>query len=407
MRIFSIFFHPGVNFTALGGAERRFFEVLKIWIKKGVEITIVYSDINSLDKQFVNCEMISLSSPLSYRGENLLFMYLKWFLWIFRACLLCPLMARKREYDVILSPNNTLPILIVTYFTHLISRLPLCVVVHHMDFPFRNTRASFWSVYRLYRKVRYSRLVSFVKTMAFFVTLSIIKRSDTCIAVSKFTANFLVINGVLKDKIFVNGNGVKVDYIDSIKVEEGKIYDGIFVGRIARDKGIFDLIESWKKLVAKKSGSKLVVIGSGPDFSELKKTIESIELGGTVIIKGRCSDESMYHLMKASRVFILPSLFEGWGISVAEALACGLPVICYDIPALREVFSECDSVFFVKPGDVNMLTEVIMRVLECGDLKKIARVSQEFVRRFDWGEVAVNDLQIIRKMLSNWRLVRK
>jgi len=398
MKVLSIFFHPGVNFTALGGAERRFFEVMKVWIKKGVRVTVIDSNPDLLTEEMENLEVIDLPAPFHYRGMNLLLMYFEWVSWALKACLLCPSILRKGGFNVILSPNNTLPTLLVAYFMHLTSRLPLCIIVHHMDFPFQNKRVSFRSVYYLYRKAQYNGLISFIKTVAFFCMLGIIRRSNVCIAVSNFTAEFLVANGVFGNKVFVSGNGVNVDYIDSFEVK-GKMFDGIFVGRIARDKGIFDLVKAWERVVERKKESKLVIVGSGPDFVKLKKIVEKERLERNIVIKGRCDDEVMYSLMKASRVFILPSMFEGWGITLAEALACGLPVICYDIPALCEVFGECDSVFFVKMGNVNMLTEAIFRVLDHGDLDSFTRISRDFVKRFSWENVAFNDLRIIGKMV--------
>lgn len=71
-----------------------------------------------------------------------------------------------------------------------------------------------------------------------------------------------------------------------------------------------------------------------------------------ILIYGRCSDVKLYSLLKSSKVFIFPSFFEGWGIVVAEALACGLPVVAYDIPAIRENFGSCKNVFLMPIGDI-------------------------------------------------------
>jgi glycosyltransferase involved in cell wall biosynthesis len=104
--------------------------------------------------------------------------------------------------------------------------------------------------------------------------------------------------------------------------------------------------------------------------------------------------------MKASKVFLFPSRFEGWGLAVGEALACGLPVVCYDLPALREIFGGCKSVFFVASKDTADLARSCENILFRDDLKKLRIISEEYVRRFDWTDVAAADLQFIENFLG-------
>jgi glycosyltransferase involved in cell wall biosynthesis len=92
-------------------------------------------------------------------------------------------------------------------------------------------------------------------------------------------------------------------------------------------------------------------------------------------------------------------VFEGWGLAVGEALACGLPVVCYDIPALREVFGQCPSVFFVPVGNTRRFAETVEKILEEGRLAEYETVSKKYAERFSWKKVAAKDLEVIRKMI--------
>jgi glycosyltransferase involved in cell wall biosynthesis len=399
MRILSVFFHPSSNFAAVGGAERRFVEVLKAWNTEDVRVTVVDSDPKLISKKLVNCRVVGMPSPLRFPGKGLLHIYLEWVSWIIKACLLCPKLMRHQEYDVILAPNNTLPNLIVASLLHVVSGVPLCVTVHHMDFSHADKSANFSSVYREYREAGFNLPVAFIKTTAFFMILTLLRQPDLCIAVSRYTAAFLSNNGIAPCRILVSGNGVDVDLIESIVVSGRKVYDGVFVGRIAREKGIFDLVALWKKIVSHRPESKLVVIGSGPDVSELRDVIEALGMGSQVMLKGYCDDRTLYGLMKTSKAFLFPSVFEGWGLAVGEALACGLPVVCYDIPALREVFGQCPSVFFVPVGNTRRFAETVEKILEEGRLAEYETVSKKYAERFSWKKVAAKDLEVIRKMI--------
>lgn len=401
MLIFAIFFHPSTTFTALGGAEKRFLCILDKWLRMGIHVIVVDSQPGLLAKycKFPNCQIINLPGPLGIRAKKLFLMYLDWFLWLMKATFLCILLIKRKNCDVILSPNNILPNLAIAVLLRFVSRRPLCVVVHHLDFIYVSSKADFWQVYYGYKRAQYSRLLALLKTIFFFATLFLLNYADTCITVSKSTAELLIANGIPRNKVYVSGNAVDIKYINNIKVGE-KMYDGIFVGRISRDKGIFDLIQSWKEILKIVKGSRLVIIGSGPDTHELERIIKDSGLGKNILFKGLCSNEELFQLMKSSKIFILPSMFEGWGMAIAEALACGLPVVCYDISALREVFGACKSVFLVPFKNIDKLTSTILKVINM-DTEKLAKISKEYVRRFSWNEVALKDLEIIKRALVN------
>lgn len=397
-RIFSVFFHPDSRFTAVGGAEKRFIETLKVWSTERVSVTIIDSNRNPVSENYVGHRVIEMSGPVPSSAKHLFFSYFPWVLWIVKACFRCPSLMKSSAYDALLAPNNTLPNIVVAYFLHVVSKAPLCVVVHHMDFPYVGVRAEPAAIYAVYRKARFSIPVSLAKTLAFLIVLVLLRRSNLCIAVSNYTAGLLQKNGVSPSKVHVSGNGVDVDLIERFQARE-KLYDGIFVGRVAREKGVFDLVEIWKRIVMNNPESRLLIVGSGPDLSKMRELVETANVSRTrIILKGSCADSEMYSLMKASKTFLFPSVFEGWGLAVGEALACGLPVVCYDIPALREIFGGCQSVFFVPIGDTEMFADTVEKILQDGDFDELETTSKEYAKRFPWKRVALKDMRIIRNL---------
>ncbi len=396
MRVFSVFFHPDPSVSAVGGAEKRFVETLKVFeVRKDVEITVVESQPSLLAGFGVCCEKQEVSNPISALKDGWIGIYVGWILWGLKALARCLQVAGQKKFDVVLAPNNTAPNLIPAYFFHHLSHLPLCVVVHHLDVISSFAYSNFSTVYCSYREAGFGKSVSFLKALAFVVVLALLKRCDICITVSDFTARVLVKNGVAEERVFVSGNGVDVKYIDSFRVEGGGSYDGVFVGRISKEKGVFDLVAAWRRVVDIKNDARLLLIGSGPDIYSVKRRVVELGLGQNVVVRGRCTDEEMYASMKASKVFVFPSVFEGWGLAVAEALACGLPVVCSDIPALREVFGKCSSVFLVPKKDVEKLAATVLEVLDMNQTRALAGASRAFVRNFGWKAVAMRDLQAL------------
>jgi glycosyltransferase involved in cell wall biosynthesis len=398
MQILSVFFHPASGFTAVGGAEKRFVEVLKVWDRNRVLVTVLESSPRLTPHSCRFCESDEISGSLAMERRGIFSIYLSWVLWVVKACFLSPRLIKRKDNDIILASNNTLPNLILAYMLHVLSRRPLVVTVHHFDFPYFDRTANLASAYWTYRKSRFGRSVAFVKAVTFFIMLVLVRRCNMCITVSNSTGRFLLRNGVSPSKIRVSGNGVDVDLIQSFEAGT-KCCTGIFVGRVSRDKGVFDLVEICERIASGRPCFELCVVGSGADMIELKRRIRESDMSSHIVLKGSCSDAELYAQMKASRIFLFPSMFEGWGLAVGEALACGLPVVCYDIPALREVFGECRSVFFVPVGDIARFAQTVEKILGQGNFAELEKISKEFVKRFRWDKVALEDLKVIETLV--------
>jgi glycosyltransferase involved in cell wall biosynthesis len=402
VRVFAIFFHPATRVTAMGGAEKRFIKTLeKFCAKDNLEINVLEPAPSLLECREIICK--THLSPSSFHGKGWLSTYLEWIFWIIRSTFKGFSLIRNLKPNLILIPNNTLPNLISGYLINLTFHHPLCVVAHHIDALPRKKDAENYSLYDSYRKIRYSRPVSLVKTIAFYVTLPILKRAKAIIVVSNFTKEALRNNGVSKPKIFVSGNAVELNLIDKAKpYSKGKTFDGIFVGRIAKEKGVFDLLKVWKEVVKVKKNAKLMIIGDGLELPQVKERIVSSGLMNKVFVRGRCSENELYSLLKSSRIFAFPSVFEGWGIAVAEALACGLPVVAYDIPALKEVFGRCESVFFASLKSIESMTSITLDILDLGEkeMTELSNSSKAYARQFSWEKVAEKDLRFLRTLIE-------
>jgi len=221
--------------------------------------------------------------------------------------------------------------------------------------------------------------------------------------VSKFTADVLRNYGVCGNKIRVSGNSIDHELIERINpATSAKAYDGVFVGRISKEKGIFDLLEIWRIVKRAKPDARLLIVGSGLEMPSLKEGIKATGLEENITVDDHCPDERLYRLMKSCRVFIFPSLFEGWGIATAEALACGLPVVSYDIPAIREIFGKCETVFLVKVKDIMGMASTILSVIDSGasEFLSFQSTSKEHVKKFSWTDVARTDLEALVSALK-------
>jgi glycosyltransferase involved in cell wall biosynthesis len=156
----------------------------------------------------------------------------------------------------------------------------------------------------------------------------------------------LVAHGIPSERIHVQRPVVNVDQVRSADVCHR--YQVMFIGRMVRSKGIYDLVDALKE-VAVSAG----LVGDGEELAALREYVKKCGLEERVHILGALPSPEMYALLKGCELFVFPSNEEGYGIAIAEAIAADKPVLAYDLPHYREVFN--DSLMTVPVGNVKML----------------------------------------------------
>ena len=130
---------------------------------------------------------------------------------------------------------------------------------------------------------------------------------------------------------------------------------------------------------------------------EVKKVVKKLHLEQNIILTGYLSEFNKYEILGNSRIFVYPSYLESWGIVVAEAMACGLPVVAYDLAEYNEVFS--NMLATVPLGHVDDMAKQIVLLLENPDVsKKIGQQGQEYVQKYDWSVVADKELSALKEL---------
>lgn len=195
---------------------------------------------------------------------------------------------------------------------------------------------------------------------------------------------YLIANHVLKKGqsiVLANGSicGVDVDkFKPSMPIREkerkqlGFEPDDVvftFMGRINRDKGVYELLEAFNRVAINKH-TKLLLIGNNEGISdETFKAYPNIQLNDNLICYGLT--KTPFYALQAGDVFCLPSYREGFGVSVIEAAAVGMPVIASDAYGLRDSFVDGVTGLKCKVRDADSLAEAMIDLSDSPD-KRIA-----------------------------------
>jgi len=191
------------------------------------------------------------------------------------------------------------------------------------------------------------------------LTLAVHRRRETWtrgvtsfIALTNFARNKLVEGGVAADKTFVKPNFVHPD-------PEARTFEGeyaLFAGRLSPEKRVATILQAWSLL---RNGVPLVIIGDGTSRKELEREVARSSLKN-VTFKGTLTHEETLAAMRNARVLIFSSeWYENFPMTIGEAFACGVPVICSRVGAMQEIVDDGRTGLHFTSGDAEDLAEKV------------------------------------------------
>lgn len=209
---------------------------------------------------------------------------------------------------------------------------------------------------------------------------------DRHVAVS-WKTKFDLIEAGLRKPVAVIPNGVDVERIRSVPPAELES-DVIFVGRLIPEKGVGLLLRALVEVKKEIPDVQAIVVGDGPEREKLERLSSILGLKNNVAFTGFFqSHDDVIALMKASKVFVLPSRREGFGMVVLEAMASSLPVITLDAPmnAARFLVENGRSGFVIEAGEFG---RALLALLDDGKLgRKMGMIGKSQAVRYGWENV--------------------
>jgi glycosyltransferase involved in cell wall biosynthesis len=143
------------------------------------------------------------------------------------------------------------------------------------------------------------------------------------------------------------------------------------VGRLVKRKGIQYLLRAVAKLDSRRI--KVLLMGDGPEKEFLASLADELGIINQVVFLGRVTEEQKYQYLSISDIFVLPSLHEGFGIVILEAMYCGLPIITTNAGGQTDFVVDGRNGFLVAPEDEEALHNKIRLLLENRTLRETMR----------------------------------
>ncbi len=196
------------------------------------------------------------------------------------------------------------------------------------------------------------------------------------------------------DRIVAVRGGVDLRLSRDVPDSLVKTYDGVFVGRLHPQKGILELAEIWRFVCRRFPGAKLAIIGNGELEDELRMRIARTGLTQNIDMLGFMDGREKIRILKRSKIVLHPVIYDSGGMAPAEAMACGLPGICFDLPALRTYYPR--GMLRVPRYDLEKFAEAILCLLENRELySRFSSEALEEAKSWDWDRRARDMLEAI------------
>lgn len=294
-----------------------------------------------------------------------------------------PMRAYRDRLDLFHSPHYTLPLLI---------RTPSVVTVHDLIHLLHPPKKPFnWA----YHYAKYMIKVA-------------VERARAVITVSENTKNDLIERiGARPEKISVIHSGVEKIFKPVLREEclgflqgEGLPQEYILhVGNHKPHKNILTLIKAFGGIKGRTSCHLLLCGSEEAHTRAIRRTVREEGLEERVRFLGHRDDDQLVKLYSAATALVFPSLYEGFGFPILEAMACGTPVITSDVSSMKEVAG--GAALLINPHDLEGLASAISKLTADPSLRKgLTERGFEQVKRFQWEKTAEKTLKIYHGCLE-------
>jgi len=235
-------------------------------------------------------------------------------------------------------------------------------------------------------------------------------RADELITVSDSTRDDLIrVLGIDPKKVTTTHLGVNPGYkpIDDQK-EKSRVAEKyalpekyvLYVGLVEPRKNLPVLINAFRRVIDEEFNYKLILVGRyGWMYEQVLDQVKELDLENVVQFLGYVPQEDLPLVYNLASLFVYPTIYEGFGLPVLEAMACGVPVVTSDVSSLPEIVNEAGILTPVNDGDA--LFEAIVQGLEDHDLRQdLIRKGPERAATFSWTKTAQLTLQVYQQAMQ-------
>ncbi len=364
----------GPSHPLAGGAEIATYEHAKGWVKSGNHVILFTS-------AFENCKATENLDGIEIirRGSDIFGVQLSAFLWyVFNS---------HPKFDLVVDEFHGIP-----FFTPLYVRTKKIGWIHEVT-------KEIWRLNPWPRPLNY--VPSIFGTLFEPLVFKFIYHKVFFMTVSDSTKSDLINWGIPESNISVVHNGRNTI---SVNTKKEKKRTAIFLGAIAKDKGIEDAVRTFGYINKKDSNWQYWVVGQGTEeyLKQLKELSKNLKIQKNVKFWGFVDNKKKFELLSRSHVLINPSVREGWGLVNIEANSVGTPVVGYNVSGTRDSVINGKTGLLSKFGDPEALAKNAIGLCKNKDLyQTTSKEAKAWAKGFTWKKATSQSLKFLKKITNS------
>ncbi|MEW6498567.1 MAG: glycosyltransferase family 4 protein [Cyanobacteriota bacterium] len=198
----------------------------------------------------------------------------------------------------------------------------------------------------------------------------VLQQSTYLIALSESWKDYYVTNcGLRAEQVVVLPNPVEIPKNVPDRADSHKKINIVFLGRIGKRKGVYDLLQAFAKLAPEHREKAEVILAGIGEMEKAQSLAESLDIQQHVKFPGWVDPKLRNQLLFKADVFVLPSYNEGLPMALLEAMSWGLPVITTPVGGIPEVITDKENGLLVNPGDVQQLSQALQSLITSQSLR--------------------------------------
>jgi len=355
--------------SVVGGIGIHAYEMSKLQAKMGHEVTVYTSRTNSdLKKERIdNFNVIRFEARIIILGNSIM------------PDMIFSLMKNKKDFDIIHAHSHLFFSTNLCSLIRTVGSAPLVITNHGLN----SQTAPEW----------FQNLYTATGAKLTFGA------ADKIICYTETGKQELIDLGLNPQNIAVIHNGINTDLFVPGKKDSQNNMQLLWIGRFNRGKGVDYLIDAFKLLNSKNPNLKLLLVGRGPDRERIEAKIQDLKLDKCITLKDVVPNSEIVKLYQSSSVFVLPSLEEGVPRTILEAMSCGIPVVCSNLPQLIDIVK--DGGFLVPIKDPDALADRVSEVLSNESMaKKMGQIGREnIITNYSWSDTVEKTVQLYSELI--------
>ncbi len=276
----------------------------------------------------------------------------------------------RGKIDVIIDSENGIP-----FFTPLYAKEPVIGLVHHIH------REIILNQLKLSWYLKPAALVAKMLETYFMPT---IYRNSQMITVSESTKKAMEEIGLGKKlPIKIVNPGVELQKFKTTKKTENPSL--LYLGRLVAYKSVETVIHAVNNLIIDFPNLTFTIAGQGEHREKLENLVRNLNLEQHIKFTGKVDENTKIQLMGESWIYLYPSAWEGWGMTIVEANACGTPVVASNVPGLKDSVQNPETGYLVEYGNVTEFENKIRLLITDHKLRdELGRGGLEWSKNFAW-----------------------